>query len=392
MEAAVLHYMETSWRLAGVLLHAQKGELEALDEQLRELDSSAYCNIDAASLGAEETCRLRDAVFLNRGLFATLASWATQGALHALSMTSRLWLSEAYEGATAEWASIDVADWPFAAKELRANSIDAAAGTSAPEQATDEDLDTALARVPPGALRRLVARSSHLTDEGVQRALRKHGAELSELKLSSRGSDLLSGASLTPLRRRGAAQSLRSLELDEIKWPGLRGLARCCQLERLSLSGHLCARSVHAVGAFTNLRVLKVAHSDRTKLPQAPFLYIFHKCTQLHTVDIRGATQVTDTLLHCLMSRNQSLKDFRGSCGRLPALLPKFVAHYPHAERMEIDEVDAVRGAVAQFMEGAMIQLIDTMLARLHHRLQRDDRNPSALQATRPTLGDIWYP
>jgi len=402
MEAAILHYLESSWHLASSLLKAQWGKLEAYDQlwHLKQQQKNATpAPVDedvavAATADASTTLEgLQTAVLENRQLLLIIASWMTQGALHALSVTCRFWLAEAFEGAPAAWERIDLSDWPFAAKELQL--LRSAEPPSRPLPLVppcNRDLALAVARVPRGHLKSLVACSSKLTDEGIRRALQQHGASLRELKLSSCQSGILTGGSLAPLRHKAEGIALKKLDLDGFKWPGLRGLARSCHLQELSISGQLCTQSVHPIGAFANLRVLKVDHKDAAKLPQAPFLYIFHNCTLLHTVDIYSATQVTDALLACLMSRNQQLKDFYGSCSRLPASLPNFRSHYPNAERLVVDEVDAVRGAVAQFMEGAMIQLIDTMLARLHQRLQRDELEAATLQAAVPARGEPWWP
>eukprot|EP00927_Polykrikos_kofoidii_P030239 TRINITY_DN26047_c0_g1_i1.p1 TRINITY_DN26047_c0_g1~~TRINITY_DN26047_c0_g1_i1.p1 ORF type:complete len:370 (+),score=50.33 TRINITY_DN26047_c0_g1_i1:54-1163(+) len=298
---------------------------------------------------------LVSAVLHHEELFATISSFASQGSLQVLSMTSRSWLDRAYRVAAASWAVLDMSLWPFAVTEMRqerriaknrkkedehqhrghqqaaaANDpcdpaigeeidFEAIIGFSADEnfwflrsdlvdaRVSDEELHAAVRRLIPGTLQRLVACSSLLTAQGVCRALHVHGDRLLGLCLSDCGSQCLVGSEIQASLNK--CTKLRFLELHGVQaTPPLTAL----KLQDLRLGKDVPTAALEVMYHFPNLRTLMVAHRVKEARPE-PFLRTFKACAELQEVDIHGAVQVTNEMLACVMEHTAKLKLFRGS-------------------------------------------------------------------------------
>lgn len=305
-------------------------------------------------------------------IFAAVADYCSQGPLQSYSLTCRRALHDAYQ--VVNWQSIDMGQWPFAAKEIKkakqqanhrhaleeykrameayekdhpatADGMDDLqaminmphpplqwlfdeedmriglpgfktfgdqADSRRDDVVEDKGLIGLMARLPAARLVEFRMSSPRVTDVGFAIALHSQCASLQTLLLGSgRHGGQLTGCGLPAL------PSLRSLELHRIPFKMLAPKLDE-KLEELCISSETSqdARdggSLNCIAAFGHLRVLKLACKDvNTRLPESSLLRIFESCTQLKVVDIYSVANVSSQLLACIAAHNQSLTDFTG--------------------------------------------------------------------------------
>lgn len=293
--------------------------------------------------------------------------FSQQGALQALSRTCRWWAKEALLLAPAASRTLaQLTTWPSCLLQERSSALDAAAaerllevrrqgiierirmgfedpevvGTAkkkswrkAEEDEDDVPLDgsrwfdqaafrdrrlgesavsSALNQAGGGDLSQLRLCSSSVCDHGLQRALEVHWDFLTHLCIGSGIGGKVSGAALAPLaaRPRPRLQRLILVDVHEVR---LDAIARACRnLRSVALRGGLLApsSSVEALAGLTDLESLRLVLEPRVE--QEAFVKVFSRCTRLSVIDIHGATELSDSLLGCLMLHVPGLQSFRG--------------------------------------------------------------------------------
>jgi len=317
--------------------------------------------------GLENPGRYHTAVFaavLNEDeLFSLIATWLSQGSLQLLSMTSRFWLDRAYKLAAEAWSVVDMAAWPFAARErelerrqmwfsrrikemeqrwkqrqeaglpifsaednihadsrheyilriteeelTRPRSLSVSGGRHKSElrdaSFRDDELASALRRIPCGKIQRLSTCSSLLTTTGFCQSLQLHATRLLELCVSDCQSGNLRGVDLQAALDR--CVSLRALELYGVQaFPptAAHGLQELILGNRVSLPPAGMARQ------FPDLRVMRLSGA----WPEELLLEFFGTCSELRDIHIMNCEcVVSHKMLACLMTHTPRLEHFCG--------------------------------------------------------------------------------
>ena len=263
-----------------------------------------------------------------------ILAFTSVGSLQVLSMTSKTWLKQAYNGASP--VEVDMKDWPFSVTELKRErarrqgnlwidhldfdhlDFDLTRGnmeglslkkTSLPDsRVANSDLNLALRNFKPPQLRKLVASSSSLTSASVSWALDTFASGIQEVALSSCGSGRLGVEIQESLEK---CQGLLSLHLEHVKLTP----PKSAKLQEL-IVGHGVMSQLWPPTYFQHLQSLNFAPQSVSVGSDEEvhnwFLEIFKRGKQLKVINIYDATEVTNGMLAVLMQHVPHLQQFCG--------------------------------------------------------------------------------